>query len=278
MSGLLRADFRRVMKDKLLLIMGILAAGFALIMPLLYYVLFSAMDVPQDDMVAGMVAGYMSGKTLFFGAFSSGSNFGLIAPVLLAIVLRKDFSYGTIRNKIIAGKSRSQIFLSLFTTCSVVLIGVMMLHAFITLGISLILFDYQTAPFTAADFWYFLASLGFEVLVLLFMSSLLSWLCTCMKNVGLVIVLYVAFMFFLVLTGSILQVVMSIMESIGGYEDTVSILRFIDRINIGSSVSYIGSGTAYTAKDVLYLTIPPVLGILGFTGLSLWRFNKKDLK
>lgn len=278
MTGLLKADFRRVFKDKLLIVMGILAVVFALVTPLLYIVLLSATEMANDEMVTGMLSNLITGKGQFFGSFSTGNNLGLIAPVLLAIVLCKDFSYGTVRNKIIAGKSRSQIYLSLFITCSAVLVAVMLLHAFITLGVSLIFFDYQPTAFTIADFWYFLASLGFEILVLLFVSSLLSWLCASMKNVGLVIVLYVAIAFFFIMAGSITQMMLTMIGTMVSDEKIISLLRFADRINVLNSVAYIGIGTEYGLKDVLYLTIPACLGILGFTTLGLLKFNKKDLK
>lgn len=274
MGGLLKADFRRIFKDKLLMVMGILAVVFALITPLLYVVISGGMgDVGEE-----IISGFITGKAQFFSSFSLGNNLGLIAPVLLAIALCKDFSFGTVRNKIIAGKSRSAIFLSLFVTCAVVLIAVMLLHAFLTLGISLIFFDYQPTEFTTADFWYFLESLAFEILVLLFIAAILSWLCASMKNVGLVIVLYIAVSFFLVMAGSITQVTLSVLETTGGKESLIDLLRFIDRINVGNAATYIGMGTEYALEDVLYLTIPPAVGILGFTGLGLWSFGKKDLK
>lgn len=273
MRNLIKADFKRVFKDKLLLVMGILAVVFAAITPLLYAVMFSALGAEDE-----MISSFITGKAQFFGSFSIGNNLGLIAPVLLAIALCKDFSFGTIRNKIIAGKSRSTIYLSLFITSATVLISVMLLHALITLGVSLIFFDYQPTAFTIADFWYFLESLGFEILVLLWVAALLAYLCANMKNVGLVIVLYIAVSFILVIAGSIVQVVVSIMETMGGNERWLSVLRFIDRINVGSAATYIGMGTKYTLKDVLYLTIPSIVGILGFTGFGILRFKKKDLK
>lgn len=278
MNGLLKSDFRRVFKDKLLIVMGILAVVFAAITPLLYAVIFSGNDIVDDEMAMGMLSGFITGKAQFFGSFSLGNNLGLIAPVLLAIVLCKDFSFGTIRNKIISGKSRTAIYLSLFITCATVLITVMLLHAFITLGISLLFFDYQSTPFTLSDFWYFLESLAFEILLLLCVAAMLSWLCATMKNVGLVIVLFVAIVFALVMAGSIIQVIISVLEVADGSKQTIKILGFINRINVGNATAYIGMGTEYTLKDVLYLTIPALTGLLGFTGLGLLKFNKKDLK
>jgi ABC-type transport system involved in multi-copper enzyme maturation permease subunit len=274
MKALLKTDFKRLSKDKLLLVMGIVAVVFAAMTPLLYAALFSGMGMEDDPMLSA----FITGKAQFFGSFSLGNNLGLIAPVLLAIALCKDFSYGTVRNKIISGKSRSAIFLSLFVTCATVLITVMLLHAFLTLGISLMFFEYQPTPFTMADFGYFLASLAFEILVLLWVAALLSCLCACMKNVGLVIVLYIAISFALVIAGSILQVVLMVMEATGDNEALAQTLRFIDRINVANAATYIGTGTTYSLTDVLYLTLPATAGTLGLLGLGLWRFNKKDLK
>ncbi len=280
MSGLLKADFRRVLKDKLILIMCIIAAAFAVITPLLYVMIFafSGDTIDDSDMAMDMLNGLFSAKTQFFASFSIGNNFGLVAPILLAIVLCKDFSYGTIRNKIISGKSRSSIFLSLFTTCSAVYVGVMFIHAFLTLGVSLIFFDYQSTEFTFADFRYFVVSLVFEVLNLLFVSALLSWLCANMKNAGIAIVLYVAVALGLVMAGSIVQVALGALTAMNANETLISVLEFIDKINIGTASAYIGTGSSYTPEDVIYHTVTPIIGTAGFLTLGLVKFNKRDLK
>lgn len=279
MLSLIKADLRRIFKDRLLLIMGILAVSFAIATPLLYAIILAGTNAVQIDMLTDMLSGYFSGKTQFFGSFPIGNNMGLIAPVFIIIVMCKDFSYGTVRNKIISGKSRTAIFMSLFISCSIVFIAVMMLHAFVTLGFSLIFFDYQSTPFTVSDFWYFMESLGFEILMLLCVSAIMSWLCATKKNTGLAIVLYVAFAFGLTLAGSVTQMVLGVMNAFEGNDsDFLFALRFVDRINIGNSSAYIGNGSEYTLEDVLYLTISPIIGILGFTGLGLHNFNKKDLK
>ena len=274
MVELLKTDLKRVFKDKLLFVMGILAVVFALLTPLLYAVIFSVGNLSSEPMFASL----MYSKGHFFEIFSMTSDMGLIVPVLLAIVLCKDFSHGTVRNKIIAGKHRSSIFLSMFITCALVLVSVIMLSAFLSLGISLIFFDYQATPFTMADFGYFMASLAFEVLVLLFMAALLSWLCACMKKVGIAIVLYVAFTFGLLIIGSIIQVCIGILQSAGGNDVLLDVLKVLDRINVGMSTMHIGAGNSYTLSDVLYLTLTPLTGILGFLGLGLLTFSKKDMK
>ena len=274
MRELIQADLKRVIKDKLLLVLAILAVVFALITPLTFALVFSVIDVSEEPMLAALV----SAKGLFFQSFSMTNNMGFIAPILLAIILYKDFSYGTVRNKIISGKSRSQIFLSTFIVCSLVLVCLIMLSAFITLGVSLIFFDYQEGAFAAADLGYFFASLGFELLVLLFMSALLSLLCTCSKNLGIAIVLYLAFTFALTLVGSFTQVIGAVAQTFVESELLAKVINVIDRLNVGMSTSYIGTGDSYSLSDVLYLTLPALSGIAAFLGLGLVSFNKKDLK
>ena len=280
MKDLLKADFKRIFKDKLLIITAIIAFAFALITPVLYKIIISVSGEPANDIVMSMLSGAFNAKTQFFGSFSIGNNFGLVAPVLLAIVMCKDFSYGTIRNKIIAGKSRSSIFMAMFITCSSVFVGIMLIHSFATLGCSLIFFEYQSAPFTTDDFKYFIVSLMFEILALIFVSSFLTYLCANMKNVGLVIVVYVAFALSLAMVGSVIQVALSTMGMRSYIEnDTLfSMLSFLDRINVATSTMYIGTGTEYTLKDVLYAILPSLIGIAGFLTCGLAKFNKRDIK
>lgn len=272
MRELLRADFRRILKDKLLIVMIIVAVAFALITPLLYAFLMT------EETMESMLASFVSAKAQFFQSFSLGNNLGLIAPIFVALVLCKDFSQGTVRNKIIAGKSRGQIFFSLFIVCSVTMVGVMLLHGFATLGVSLCFFDYQSTPFVWSDLGYFMISLLFEILVLLFASALMSWLCAAMKNVGLVIVLYEAVTFGLAMIGSITQIVFQYLENSGGSESVAEVLSVLDRINVANAVLYIGAGSSYSLEEVLYLILPSLCCGIAFFLLGYFKMKRKDLK
>lgn len=277
MNRLLRADFRKFLKDKLFLVLIILAVVFALVTPLLYVAVFSAAG-EMDPMSEEMLAGYVSAKGQFFGAFSFGNNLGLIAPLLVGVVLYKDFGSGTVRNKVISGHSRRSIFMSMFTVCLTMLFGIVLAHALLTLVVSLPFFAYQSTPFVMADFWYLLLSLLFEFLVYLFAAAFVSWLCARMKNVGLVIVMYVAVVFGATLIAGILQVVIMVLQMEPGMEKTVDILNFFQRINVFNSSATIGLGTSYTAEDVWYYVLPPIVGTAALLGHGLLKFRRRDLK
>lgn len=274
MTKLIKSDLARIVKDKLFLVVCILGVIFAVITPLLYQLLFSGMDMADDVITTSLI----SAKSQFFSAFSLSNNFGLVVPVLIAIILCKDFSFGTIRNKIISGHSRSSIFLSMYTACAVTLWGIILLHALLTLGISLLFFEYQPGGFTANDLWYLLQSVAFQMLVYLFIAAVACWLCAAMKNVGLVIVLYVAIVLAMTMISAILLMSISVLEWDTGNETTVRILEFFQRINIFYYSSVIGQLAEYSTQDVLYLTLTPTVGIIAFLGLGLLKFSRKDLK
>ena len=268
MRNLYKTDLKRIFKDKLFLITCILAGVFAFINPLLYKVLFVALGIEDIPLLL------VNAKSLFFTAFAAGDNLGLIMPILIAIIVCKDFSQGTVRNKIISGKSRGAIFLSHFLTASTVICSLMLIHGLLTLGISLCFFDYQDGPFTAADFGYLMASLGFEMLIYMAVAATVTFIATISKNMGICIVLYLAASLGLTIVGSLTQVVGMFLDP----ESTeYAIMEFVNAINFFST-TLIGTGTTYSAKDVFYILISPILTIAGCVGFGILKFSKKNLK
>ena len=270
MTNLLAVDFKRVLKDKLFFVVCILAAVFAVITPLLYALLLGGMEE-----MLGTMGLSMSAKSQFFDSFSLGNNLGLIAPVLLAIILCKDFGQGTVRNKLIGGNTRNSIVLSMFTVAFVVLFGVMLLHALLTFGLALIFFPYSDgAAFSLSELGYFLASLGLEFVLYLVLAALVVWLCVVMKNVGLVIVAYIAIVMGMTIVTSLLQLGGMVLE-----EATVkTLIEAVQSINVFNFALVIGKGSTYALKDLLCCILTPLVGAGALMGWSLLKFRRKDLK
>ena len=268
MLNLLKIDIKRQFRDKLFLVCAIIGGALAIFSPLLYKLVFSGLDM--DELLDSLV----SAKAQFFTAFSPANNFGLIAPILVTIVLCKDFSYGTIRNKIISGKSRASIFLSMFISSTVVMSVLMVAHALITLLVSLIFFDYQAEPFKASDVGYFFVSLLFELLVYVFISALISFFAVAMKNAGVSVVMYVAVNFLFSIIGSITMIAgMAVDPTSTAYK----VLEFLNNANLFTS-TMIGTGTSYNLTQVLSVLTPTLLGSTLLVFLGIWIFGKKDLK
>lgn len=274
MFNLIKVDLKRVLKDKLLIVILAICAVFAFVGPTLYRVILGFLDEEFLKTMPDLI----SAKTYFFNSFAFNDNFGLVVPVLIAIIIRKDFSHGTVRNKIICGKKRSAIFGSMFTVSAISVCTIILLHALITLAISLVYFDYQQSPFTAGDFGYLMLSVAFEMLLYTFLASILCWFCSVMKNSGLVIVLYLALVIVATIVTAIVQVALVLFELDGGYEVLVKVLDIIQHLNIFNYGSIIGRGTEYTVKEALFLALTPIAGTTAFYLLGNLCFNKKDIK
>lgn len=271
MFKLIKTDLKRLFKDKLFLIACIIAAALAIFSPLLNMLIFKGIGAEEDLEMIGLLP---TAKSFFFNSFLPGNNMGLIMPILIAIVLCKDFSQGTVRNKIICGHSRSSIFLSMFLSSSTVTSIIMVGQGFITLLFSLIFFDYSKEAFTFSELGYFMLSLLFEILIYVFVSAIISFLCVAMKNAGASVVMYVAINFLFAIIGSVTMIAISFVEPEStGYKA----LEFFNSTNIFTS-TIIGSGVTYSAKEILYILLPSVGGSALTVMLGLLAFNKKDLK
>ena len=101
----MRAFFYRISKDITFRITLIVGAGMAVFMTLLYLIL-------QNAVGDGMKM--LSGQGMLISSFSPAQNFGIAIPINLISFIYLEFSQGSIRNKIIAGHSKSKIYASLF--------------------------------------------------------------------------------------------------------------------------------------------------------------------
>lgn len=267
MRNLYVADVKRILKDKLFVVTCILAAVFAVINPLLNKVLFEALDL-------GELLGTMGAKTMFFSAFLPSDNLGMIMPILISIVVCKDFSQGTVRNKIISGRSRSEIYLSHLLASATVMCGMILLHALLTLGVSLCFFSYQETAFTFADFGYLILSIAFEMVVYVAIAAIVTLIATVSKNMGICILLYLAVIFGCSIVGSIFQVAAIFLDPASNAYD---IVEFLNALNLYTA-NLIGAGTTYTAKQVLYILMTPILITAGGTLFGMRLFARKNLK
>lgn len=274
MLNLLKADLKRAWKDKLFLVLCILAGVFAVTTPLLYKGIFVLMDMEELLEMGDLLGNQFTAKGMFFTSFSPSNNFGLILPILTAIILCKDFSHGTVRNKIICGKSRTKVYFSLFLACSILMIGFILVQAIVTLLVSLLMFDYQADPFTISDFGYLMASIAFEFVVYLFISALLTFFVVSMKNAGTAIVMYFVVNFVMLIVGSITQTALLLADTTAA---SYKFLRFFNDANMFTSL-LIGGGATYQWKEVLTILLPNIslCGLFIFFGWTIFR--KKDLK
>ena len=276
MGNLLKIDCKRILKDKLFLVACIIGVAFAVFMPVLYFALFKATGLGEET--AALLGMPINAKYIFSMSFSPGNNFALVVPVLITIALYKDFSFGTIRNKIIHGNSRTSVYLSMHVTNTIFLCGLLLAYALLSLGISLLFFEYQPSGFTMDDFVYLLQTILFECLIYAFIAALISFLCVFMKNAGTSVIMYIAINLVFTMIASILSVTASVLRMDAAKEKLVSVLDFFLKTNVFYAATTLGTGTSYTTEQILYAVLPSLVGIFVFVGLGILVFRKKDLK
>ena len=276
MAKLLKVDLKRIFKDKLLLVVAIIGVVLALTTPLIYKFIY--LFIGADD--TGLLGSLLSIKTMFYSSFSLSNNIGFIIPVFLLIIMSKDFSYGTIRNKIISGSSRTNVFLSMFISCSIVIVLAMLAYAALNGLLTVALFSNEMAPITKEGVLYFILSILFEILIYIFIAALLSFINVFAKNAGLKIILYVALAFGLIMIYSIIQVAMSVLI-INGTENQllIDLLEALLKLNVFySNAGIIGAVDKYIAEDIIYILVSTILGTGLFVFLGIVSMNKKDIK
>ncbi len=117
MAALFRAFFFKLVKDITFRVTLIIGAGLSVLFLLLYI------------LIDGSGAHALStGNNLFVTSFNPTQNFGLAIPINLITFTVMEFTWGIIRNKIIAGNSKIKIYLSLFLTGLVFTLSLLFLY------------------------------------------------------------------------------------------------------------------------------------------------------
>ncbi len=271
MVNLLKSDLKRMFKDKLFLITCIIGAGFGILTSLLYY----GLNFLVDSIEEGMAMFYA--KDALAASFAPLNNFGFILPIFICIILNKDFSYGTIRNKIISGHSRTNIYLSLLISTSLLMLATILGYTIINFGVSSILLDYSITTTFSKDIGYILLTILFGLIGYILFSALIVFFCTSMKNAGLAIVLYFGISFFLTIAALAFSIsIPMIDEKMSFLKDFLDVLCNLNIFYLFNNI--IGYVDAYEVKEILYIVLDVVVfgGLVSMLGILL--FNKKDLK
>jgi hypothetical protein len=105
-------------------------------------------------------------------------------------------------------------------------------------------------------------------------AAIITFIATVSKNIGLCILFYLALSFGFSIIGAIFQVAAAFLDP---STTSYSVVEFFNAFNIYTSTA-IGTGTTYTAKQVLYILMAPAtLSALSiFLGIKI--FAKKNLK
>jgi len=143
MKRLLKADIYRVLKSRLTLIALILVLAFPVLIVFLYVGIraLSGLDADMGGMDMLFNANSIIGST-----YSLTNNIGLVLPAFAGILVCMDISNGTLRNKIIAGNRRAEIYLSHLIVSILFSVVMITIYTAMTAGLALLFFPFNTDP------------------------------------------------------------------------------------------------------------------------------------
>lgn len=262
MLNLLKVDAKRFKKDLIFKILLIVIVGFAVATVVLYK-LISVSSTDHDT--AEFIANSLCGKELFINALSPSQTMGLLMPVLLGSILAKDYVNGTIRNKIISGYSKRQIYISSLLVVLGFGLFAFLLNGFLNLALGSIFFGFGTI--NATEIGHLFINLGISTIVFIVFLSLTTMVCHLTKSVAGTIMIVLGFTIAISIIGSILANVPNLN----------SFAHFILMINPIIQVSNLDC-SALTTEAILYPVICSIIYIMGSASIGVLISQKTDNK
>ena len=266
--SLIRLDFYRAIKDKSVIVITAVVAGYSLLYVLLGY-FFEALDTSL----------FTARDTVILSTQLSSMPF-LVVSILICIFIGKDLNYGTIRNKIIAGYSKKQIYVSTLLVALVMAFALLFLYQILSflVGVSALGFPTDSSYPPMSDFWiriglgYLLVALAVSIVVFIEMTT---------RNMtAALIVSTIAFVL-----GPILSMLVSSLIIVAWGQNSFAFEVFecfflYDSYVISSGGSILGNGFQQALEGQLALKtlISSGASIVLLNWLGIFVFHKLDLK
>lgn len=274
MNKLLSANFMRLRKEKVFWILFFFMFALGIVFPTI---------IKIDEMRTGII-------NSIDNAFGQYAIFiGIIMAIFCSFFVGEEYSAGTIRNKIISGKKRTDIYLANFTTCAMVSVIICCGFFFSYLGIGIPLLGFFSIDIKVA--FQFLLTVIFLSIAFSSIYNLIAMLST---NKALTAVICILSAFLFLFTGMQLNQMLSQPETVIGmtiegdvaaYEEfpNPGYLNDKERKIVQFAYDFTPGGQVAqcAAMDSLNLSMLPVYSliiILSTTGIGLFCFKEKDLK
>ena len=145
MKKLLIADLRRIFKGKGIYVLMILGFIFPAISALIVQLSGLAADVAE---LGDLAAEVFNPVALYAGSFNPTQNIGLILLIVVGVLISGEFTNNTIRNKIVAGHSKTSLFLSSLVTVLTYVFVVVLVNSSFTYLFNSISFGFGLHPFS----------------------------------------------------------------------------------------------------------------------------------
>ncbi len=204
MKRLLKADIYRMLKSRLTMVALILVAAFPVLLVLMYVGINALAGIGMED--GEEAVSLFTANTIVGSAYSLTNNIGLVIPAFAGILVCSDYTNGTLRNKVIAGNRRTDIYFSHLLTSIIFSVVMITLYAAVTTGLSLLFFDFKKDPSVnmGLEILYFVL---YGTMSFVFMATLSTMLAMVLRNIAPTIIFSVVAAIVLVALCSVLMLI-----------------------------------------------------------------------
>lgn len=281
MGRLFKAFLFKLTRDLTFRITLIIGAGFALLIS----GLFLAMDLMTHAVESS--DRLLTGENMLSISLIPAQTYSLAVPINVAIFVCLEFTQGSIRNKIIAGNSKFNIYLSLFLSGLFFCFALMGVYVLLCFGIGCIFggFDPNGSYFmNGLNFTpeYLIKLLIGSIFVYISIVSFTIFIATTLRNVGPCIPIIIVL---LLILSYIAPIITSINTLLGeDAEGLIWFMRIVDPLYCTSESTFtINDDTRQIQMNILNETF--ISGICSnifyaaiFFGFGALEFTKRDVK
>ena len=289
MGRLLKAFFFKISKDIAFRVVLFIGIGLALLMTGLYFLMDMAVGSFGAD--EGIGVKFLTGPNMLLTSLSPVDNYGLAIPIMLITFVCLEFSQGSIRNKIIAGHSKFEIYGSLMLsgliltfTLLTTYVGLCTLMGTIFGGFNL---DDPTMSLTSIttltaagklDYIYILEMLLFTVMVYTSITAFTIFFASIIRSVGPCIPIIIISLMVLSVGGTMIAAFGQLFES----DVLIHVVKILDplfAISGGGTVINEETLVTHFDEETLIWTVANNLGYSAaffFGGAAI--FSRSDIK
>lgn len=266
MKLLLKSEFYRLFKNKGIIVTAILSLIFSILLPLFLAFLFA---IIESQLSVGGINFY--GIHQYCSVLAGGSLISLILFFVTTSYSCDDFKYGTIRNKVISGCSRNQIYLAKLIVNVTTGVVIQSVYAILSLIFCSIFLGYdRTNTFSINEFGNILNLLLTSIFIQITTYTLLTTLTTTLQKSNKSIL-------FFVITLMIISVAAEIIYYVLMEFDLYKMIELLTDMNPTNQLNYIMYNELH--KDLIILIIiTNIIYTFIISLIGMRSFKEKELK
>ncbi len=175
MGRLFKAFLFKLKRDLTFRITLFIGIGLAIFLTLIYFGIDLITANENNIPLSELANKNCSGQAMLMNSFSQTQNFGLSIPINLISFISLEFTYGTIRNKIIAGNSKFKIYTGLFVSGLVFSLSLIIIYVLICFGLGTIIGGFNPNGSTAPFFGFIPTNINWDFLLRFIFINLLTY-------------------------------------------------------------------------------------------------------